>query len=184
MHVHSLLGTELILGGARSGKSSLAEQLADQSGLVVKFVATASACDNEMAERILRHQQQRPSQWVLIEEPYDLANIIREHSNNQTCLLIDCLTLWLNNYLFQPIGNQSWKQAKADFLQAISEAEGRIILVSNEVGQGIVPLGEVSRRFVDESGWLHQEIAKQSVRVIFVTAGIPQVLKGPTLSVL
>ena len=183
MHVKPLVGTELILGGARSGKSRLAEQLAEQSGLIVKYVATATACDNEMAERILSHKQQRPSQWMLIEEPYNLANIIREHSNNQTCLLIDCLTLWLNNCLFQPIGNHSWQQAKADFLHAISEAEGHIILVSNEVGQGIVPLGEVSRQFVDESGWLHQAIAKQSARVIFVTAGIPQVLKGPTLSV-
>ncbi|MCG3864767.1 MULTISPECIES: bifunctional adenosylcobinamide kinase/adenosylcobinamide-phosphate guanylyltransferase [unclassified Photobacterium] len=182
MYEYPFEGTELILGGARSGKSCLAEQLAEQSGLIVKYIATATTCDSEMAERIQRHQQQRPSQWMLIEEPYDLATVIREHGNNQTCLLIDCLTLWLNNCLFQPIGHYSWEDAKAEFLQAISQAKGRIILVSNEVGQGIVPLGEVSRRFVDESGWLHQAIAKQSARVIFVTAGIPQVLKGPTLS--
>ncbi|WP_318416011.1 bifunctional adenosylcobinamide kinase/adenosylcobinamide-phosphate guanylyltransferase [Photobacterium leiognathi] len=181
MSENTFIGTELILGGARSGKSRLAESLADGSGLVVKYIATATACDGEMVDRIERHQQQRPSHWQLIEEPYYLAEVIQQHSNKNTCLLVDCLTLWLNNFLFQPLDNYSWQQAKTEFLEAITQAEGRIILVSNEVGQGIVPLGELSRRFVDESGWLHQAIAQQCPRVVFVTAGLPQVLKGPSL---
>ncbi|PSV21873.1 bifunctional adenosylcobinamide kinase/adenosylcobinamide-phosphate guanylyltransferase [Photobacterium leiognathi subsp. mandapamensis] len=181
MSKNTFVGSELILGGARSGKSRLAETLAQESGLQVKYIATATPCDDEMSERIERHQRQRPAHWQLIEEPYYLADVIRQHSNKETCLLVDCLTLWLNNFLFQPLDNYSWQQAKTDFLETLAEAEGRIILVSNEVGQGIVPLGELSRRFVDESGWLHQAIAQQCSRVVFVTAGLPQVLKGPSL---
>lgn len=176
------LGTELILGGARSGKSRLAESLAAESQLKVIYVATATAGDEEMAARIARHRSQRPEHWELIEEPRHLAEVIRKHSQADHCLLIDCLTLWLSNCLFGPESTlSSWQQEKDDLLAALSEAQGRIILVSNEVGQGIVPMGEVSRRFVDESGWLHQAIARQAGRVVFVTAGIPQVLKGPSL---
>lgn len=176
------LGKELILGGARSGKSSLAESLADKSGLDVIYVATATAGDDEMVERIARHQEQRPSQWHLVEEPLNLAEVIRKNSRENNCLLIDCLTLWLTNCLFGDEANETdWLSRKNDFLQALLAAPGRIIMVSNEVGQGIVPMGEISRRFVDESGWLHQAIAKQSERVVFVTAGIPLVLKGPKL---
>ncbi|MGF1731630.1 bifunctional adenosylcobinamide kinase/adenosylcobinamide-phosphate guanylyltransferase [Photobacterium kasasachensis] len=176
------IGTELILGGARSGKSSLAETLATESGLKVVYIATATAGDDEMAARIARHKTQRPQHWQLVEEPRDLASVIREYSKPSYCLLIDCLTLWLTNCLFDPKVNQHpWQERKQTFLHALSEAKGRIILVSNEVGQGVVPMGEVSRLFVDESGWLHQAIAKQAGRVVFVTAGIPQVLKGPAL---
>jgi adenosylcobinamide kinase/adenosylcobinamide-phosphate guanylyltransferase len=183
-------GIELILGGARSGKSSLAEALAESSGLAVTYVATATAGDDEMIARIQQHKEQRPHQWPVIEEPLCLAEVIRTHSKKGTCLLIDCLTLWLTNCLFGTVEQPEhsdhhktvgWSDRKADFLKALIEAEGRVILVSNEVGQGIVPLGEVSRRFVDESGWLHQAIAKQAERVVFVTAGLPQVLKGPAL---
>jgi len=176
------LGAELILGGARSGKSSLAESLAIKSNLDVIYVATATAGDDEMVARIARHKTQRPQHWLLVEEPLDLAGVIRQYSRPNGCLLIDCLTLWLTNCLFSPEATAaSWQRQKQDFLQALSEAQGRIIMVSNEVGQGIVPMGEVSRRFVDESGWLHQAIAKKVERVIFVTAGIPLVLKGPAL---
>ncbi|UXI04173.1 bifunctional adenosylcobinamide kinase/adenosylcobinamide-phosphate guanylyltransferase [Photobacterium sp. TY1-4] len=173
-------GTELILGGARSGKSNLAEQLAAASGLDVIYVATATAGDEEMAERIARHQIQRPAAWQVVEEPEDLAGVVQRYSRKGTCLLIDCLTLWLTNCLCgEEATHEHWQQHKDDFLTALLHAEGRIILVSNEVGQGIVPMGELSRRFVDESGWLHQAIARQAERVVFVTAGIPQVLKGP-----
>lgn len=176
------IGTELILGGARSGKSSLAETLATESELKVVYIATATAGDGEMAARIARHKTQRPQHWLLVEEPRDLAAVIREYSKPGYCLLVDCLTLWLTNCLFDPkVNHHPWQDRKQAFLQALSEAKGRIILVSNEVGQGVVPMGEVSRQFVDESGWLHQAIAKQAERVVFVTAGIPQVLKGPAL---
>lgn len=176
------IGAELILGGARSGKSSLAETLAIESSLDVVYVATATAGDDEMVARIARHKTQRPQHWSLVEEPVNLAAVIRSHSKADSCLLIDCLTLWLTNCLFAPgATSHSWHQQKQELLQALSQAKGRIIMVSNEVGQGIVPMGEVSRQFVDESGWLHQAIAKQVERVVFVTAGLPQVLKGPAL---
>jgi len=180
--VAGFIGTELILGGARSGKSNLAETLAIESGMDVVYVATATAGDAEMAARIARHKMQRPQHWQLVEEPLELAAVIRSHNEPNHCLLIDCLTLWLTNCLFGPSAtSQSWLEQKQDLLQALSEAKGRIILVSNEVGQGVVPMGEITRQFVDESGWLHQAIAKQAERVVFVTAGIPQVLKGPAL---
>ena len=135
-----------------------------------------------MAARIAYHKIQRPQHWQVIEEPLNLADVIRQNSQPEHCLLIDCLTLWLTNCLYSSEAtSSSWQQQKSDFLAALSQAQGRIIMVSNEVGQGIVPMGELSRRFVDESGWLHQAIARQAERVVFVTAGIPQVLKGPAL---
>jgi adenosylcobinamide kinase/adenosylcobinamide-phosphate guanylyltransferase len=168
---------ELILGGARSGKSSYAEARALDSGLTVKYIATATVHDEEMAQRVLHHQQQRPAHWQVIEEPLALAEVIRCHSAPDTCLLVDCLTLWLSNSLFGE-HDLIWAEAKAQLLDALKQVQGPVILVSNEVGQGIVPVGEMSRRFVDEAGWLHQAIARQADRVVFVTAGLPQLLKG------
>ncbi|MDV5167686.1 bifunctional adenosylcobinamide kinase/adenosylcobinamide-phosphate guanylyltransferase [Photobacterium rosenbergii] len=170
--------TEFVLGGARSGKSSYAESLAQASGKAIVYVATATGGDVEMAERIERHQKDRPNSWRVIEEPLALAKVITELSTKENCLLVDCLTLWLTNCLFNQDYAIDWQQQKGEFLAALKQAPGEIILVSNEVGQGIVPMGEMSRRFVDESGWLHQAIAKQVEKVTFVTAGIPQHLKG------
>lgn len=167
---------ELILGGARSGKSGFAEQCAKNSGLSVTYIATATSLDDEMARRIKHHQQQRPSHWQLIEEPLALAQVIKTHSTADSCLIIDCLTLWLTNCLFGE-HDIDWQTAKADLFDALSQAQGQVILVSNEVGLGIIPMGEVSRRFVDEAGWLHQELAQQANKVTFVIAGLPQVLK-------
>ncbi len=168
---------ELILGGARSGKSSYAEARAQNSGLTVKYIATATVYDEEMTQRVLHHQQQRPAHWQVIEEPLALAEVIRGHSDPDTCLLVDCLTLWLSNSLFGE-HDLIWAEAKAQLLDALKQVQGPVILVSNEVGQGIVPMGDMSRRFVDEAGWLHQAIARQADRVVFVTAGLPQLLKG------
>ncbi|MGF1682421.1 bifunctional adenosylcobinamide kinase/adenosylcobinamide-phosphate guanylyltransferase [Photobacterium minamisatsumaniensis] len=169
--------TELVLGGARSGKSRLAESSASQSGKTVIYIATATAGDDEMAARIERHRQDRPNEWLVVEEPFDLADVILRYSKPEHCLLVDCLTLWLTNCLFNDDGKIDWQQQKENLLAALASAEGHIILVSNEVGQGIVPMGEMSRRFVDESGWLHQAIAQQVDKVTFVTAGLPQILK-------
>lgn len=168
---------EFILGGARSGKSSYAERRAKESGLTVKYIATATVDDDEMAQRVIHHQQQRPAHWPVIEEPLALAEAIRCHSIPGSCLLVDCLTLWLTNCLFGE-HDLVWSDAKEQLLEALDQAQGQVILVSNEVGQGIVPMGEMSRRFVDEAGWLHQAIAKQADRVVFVMAGLPQILKG------
>ncbi len=166
---------ELILGGARSGKSALAEQRAAASGLTITYIATAQALDEEMAARIEHHQQQRPDHWQLVEEPLELAAVLKQHAAPDRCLLVDCLTLWLNNLLAD---DSTFERYRREFLELLPQLPGEIILVSNEVGLGIVPLGELSRRFCDESGRLHQAVAARCERVTFVTAGLPMTLKG------
>lgn len=170
-----------ILGGARSGKSQLAERLALDSCLQVHYIATAEIKDSEMASRITQHQNNRPTHWLLTEEPLNLAHAIDAAMDSDTCVIVDCLTLWLSNWLCaKPI--QQWQHQKQMVLASIKKAidnNCKLILVSNEVGHGIVPLGELSRHFVDESGWLHQEIAKLADQVDFVMAGLPLTLKHP-----
>lgn len=179
---------QLVLGGARSGKSSLAEQYAVASNLPVTYIATAQALDTEMIDRISRHQQQRPQHWRLIESPLMLADaiasIIKETCGvNQggQCILVDCLTLWLSNCLCQK-DKEYWQAQKQQLLTLLADIEQyknvHIILVSNEVGHGIVPMGDLSREFVDQSGWLHQAIAELATGVEFVMAGLPLTLKA------
>jgi len=168
----------LILGGARSGKSALAERLAEESGLAVTYVATATAGDGEMAERIAHHRSRRPGAWALAEEPTALACCLKRHAGPDRCLLVDCLTLWLTNILGD---EETFQRERAALLEIFPGLPGRIILVSNEVGMGIVPLGELSRRFVDEAGRLHQELARRCDQVVFVAAGLPLVMKGNSL---
>jgi len=169
---------ELILGGSRSGKSSLAEQRAAESGLAVTYLATASAGDAEMAARIAQHQARRPSHWNIVEEPVRLAHALQRYATPDHCMLVDCLTLWLTNLLCAN-DESLFQRERAAFLQALPGLPGRIILVSNEVGMGIVPLGELSRRFADEAGWLNQEVAKICPRVTLMVAGLPYPLKQP-----
>lgn len=182
----------LILGGARSGKSRLAEKLAQQSNYDVIYIATASAGDSEMAERILHHKKQRPDNWRVIETELQLGHTIQRlnqlDNSHELCLLVDCLTLWLTNCLCKPTGNEltamtenlrCWSKEKNAFIDAVKEFKGRIILVSNEVGHGIVPMGQLSREFVDQSGWLHQELAELATHVDFVIAGLPLTMKSP-----
>lgn len=167
---------ELFLGGARSGKSALAEQRAVDSGLPVTYIATARALDREMADRIAHHQARRPAQWLLVEEPLALADTLVAEAREDRCLLVDCLTLWVSNLLCleQPERLQQELDQLDDVLPSLP---GRIILVGNEVGLGIVPLGELSRAFQDHNGWLHQRLAKTCDRVILAVAGLPQLLK-------
>ena len=167
---------ELILGGARSGKSALAEQYAGDSGLDVVYIATAEALDDEMAARIVHHRERRPEHWHAIEEPLQLAAMLQQQAEESRCLLVDCLTLWLSNLL--AAGDEVFERERTALLQALPKLPGRVIFVSNEVGLGIVPLGELTRRFCDESGRLHQAVAAECERVTFVTAGLPMVLKG------
>ena len=171
---------ELILGGARSGKSRLAERLALESGLAVTYIATAHAGDGEMGARIAHHQSRRPADWALLEEPIQLMQALSDHAAENRCLLVDCLTLWLTNLLCLDEGAQLAGQRDA-LLQRIGELPGHIILVSNETGLGVVPLGELTRRYVDEAGWLHQALAERAQRVTFCVAGLPMVLKGEPL---
>lgn len=169
---------ELILGGARSGKSALAERLAMESGLDVVYIATATAGDAEMAGRIAHHRERRPGGWGLVEEPRHLAAALQGAAASNRCLLVDCLTLWLNNVIADEALYQRERSALLDTLPGLP---GRVILVSNEVGMGIVPLGELTRRYCDEAGRLHQELAQIYDRVIFVAAGLPLILKGKSL---
>lgn len=171
---------ELILGGARSGKSRLAERLASDSGLAVTYIATSQPLDGEMSERIAHHRARRPREWALVEEPLALARVLREHASDDHCLLVDCLTLWLTNLLM--LGDEVRLAAERDALLAcLAELPGRVLLVSNETGLGVVPLGELSRRYVDEAGWLHQALAERCERVVFTVAGLPMVLKGEAI---
>lgn len=167
---------ELILGGARSGKSTLAEQRAHSNGLSVVYLATATAGDAEMARRITHHQAHRPQSWQLVEEPIHLAHALMTHTSEDHCVLVECLTLWLTNLL--TVGETSMQQEQTALLEVLPTLPGKIILVSNEVGMGVVPTGELSRRFIDEAGRLHQQLAAICDRVTLVVAGLEQRLKG------
>jgi len=172
------MSIELILGGARSGKSALALQRAQASGKAVTFIATASAGDAEMTARIKRHRAERPTHWALVEEPIALAKVLQQHAAPQHCLLVDCLTLWLSNLSGnEGFDNQQFINQRDALLQTLPQLPGELIMVSNEVGLGIIPLGEISRRFVDEAGRLHQQLATLCNRVTFVAAGLPLTLK-------
>jgi adenosylcobinamide kinase/adenosylcobinamide-phosphate guanylyltransferase len=174
--------THLVLGGARSGKSRYAEQAAHaafvqttklkQINRSLIYLATATAGDDEMKSRITHHQQRRGPEWQLFEEPLDLAQVV-DNATSETTILIDCLTLWLSNCLH----NDCWPELRTKFLTSLEHSSGNIIMVSNEVGSGIVPMGELSRQFVDESGWLHQQIAKIASDVTLVVAGLEMPLK-------
>jgi adenosylcobinamide kinase / adenosylcobinamide-phosphate guanylyltransferase len=166
----------LILGGARSGKSALAERLAGDSGDVV-YIATAQSGDEEMAARIAHHRERRPSSWRSVEEPIHLAAVLRENASPGRCVLVDCLTLWLSNLLGDP-GEQHFERERHQLLDTLPTLPGEVVMVSNEVGLGVVPMGALTRRFVDEAGRLHQSIAALSERVVFVAAGLPLVMKG------
>jgi adenosylcobinamide kinase/adenosylcobinamide-phosphate guanylyltransferase len=170
---------ELVLGGARSGKSSYAEGVAKSSGKAVVYIATSEVRDDEMAKRVEMHKAQRPSDWLVVEEPLALSQALKAYSREENCILVDCLTLWLSNCLFGE-SDIRWSDYKAELLETLNALPGQIVLVSNEVGCGVVPMGEMSRRFVDEAGWLHQAIAAQSERVTLVTAGLPLSLKDTT----
>lgn len=167
----------LVLGGARSGKSRFAESLAERNNPDVVYIATAQAQDGEMQKRIVQHQQQRPNTWQTVEEPLALAHVIERYSQANNVILVDCLTLWLSNLLCLD-DETRLQQEKEQLISCFSTIKGQLILVSNEVGLGIIPMGELSRRYVDEAGHLHQAIAAQADNVVLVTAGLPQVLKG------
>ena len=184
---------ELIFGGARSGKSLLAEQRALASGLHVVYLATAQAGDGEMVRRIAHHRERRPADWGCAEENLLLAAKLNEQAAPDTCILVDCLTLWLSNLLF---AGQAATQAEAGLaidcpvfrnetdalIDVLPHLPGHIILVSNEVGWGIVPMHPVSRLFADEQGRLNQRVAAVCDQVTLVAAGLPLLLKAAALA--
>ncbi len=167
----------LILGGVRSGKSRLAERLALESGRPVTYIATATAGDAEMATRIAAHRVRRPADWTVIETPFALATTVQEHARSGGCLIVDCLTLWLTNLLLAG-DDQALDRERQTLLDALDDLPGDIVMVGNETGMGIVPLGELTRRYCDAAGRLHQDVAGRCDRVLLTVAGLPLVLKG------
>ena len=170
----------LIVGGVRSGKSRLAERLALASGREVVYVATALAGDEEMARRIDSHRTRRPRDWMVVEEPLALGRVLRDSAKPGRVLLVDCLTLWLTNLLTH-VDASRLERERISLLEVLPRLAGDILLVSNETNMGIIPLGEISRRYCDEAGLLHQALAVSCDRVVLTIAGLPQVLKGPSL---
>jgi adenosylcobinamide kinase/adenosylcobinamide-phosphate guanylyltransferase len=180
--------SELIIGGARSGKSALAQKRARESGLAVVVFATARAEDAEMARRVARHREQRPAHWTSIEEPVHLAAALSRHAAADTFLLVDCLTLWLSNLFFagraaaqaeagEPIDCPLLTDETTALLECIPRLPGRLIVVSNEVGCGIIPINAIARAFADEQGRLNQKVAAACDRVTLSAAGLPLELK-------
>lgn len=182
----------LILGGARSGKSCFAEQAAKQEhqALLMRlpqaqlnYVATAIAFDDEMQARIAHHQQQRTSEWQEHECPEQLPELIATFSAHDV-VLVDCLTLWLNNVIYnhgQQAHEAEIKKRVEQLCFAVEQTPATLVIVANEVGLGVIPMGEVSRLFVDNAGWLNQALAKLATRVSFIAAGLPIVLKDIVL---
>lgn len=169
------MGLTFVLGGARSGKTAHALGLALERPAARRvMIATAEALDGEMADRIARHQAERGADWETVEAPRALSEAVRGLSADDVAV-IDCLTLWITNLMMDEaeIG-----PAVADLVAALSESPAELVVISNEVGQGIVPDNALARRFRDEAGWAHQAVAKAAHRVVFVTAGLAQVLKG------
>ena len=167
----------LILGGVRSGKSRLAERLATESQWPVIYIATATIADEEMRARIAAHRVRRPDHWQVIEEPLALASVLNQYAKTDHCVLVDCLTLWLTNLLMHADASR-FESERSAFLNVLPHLTGKLILVSNETNMGIIPLGELSRRYCDEAGKLHQEIAQYCDQVVLTVAGLPLMLKG------
>ena len=171
----------LILGGARSGKSSYAEKLASETGLPVTYIATAQVYDDEFRARVQHHKDKRPKNWQLIETPHYLSAALQANNHAGAVSIIDCLTLWLAQCICPecaPPKGVDWARERAAFLELLPKLQGEIILVSNEVGMGIVPLGEINRQFQDEQGRLNQAVAAIADSVSFIAAGLPIKLKG------
>ena len=167
----------LVLGGIRSGKTGFAEAQALAQKQPVVYVATATAGDAEMANRISRHQAIRPASWGVVEEPLNLAQVLSEHGQQSPapCLLIDCMSLWISNLLHAGIEHlQAQKEA---FLEQVEGYPGSLIIVSNETGLGTIGMDPLTRQFCDELGWLNQALAQRCHKVVMVLAGLPLTLK-------
>ena len=177
---------ELVLGGARSGKSRYAQSvvsklesdMGNSANKRVFYVATASNTDAEMASRIEQHQSDRPSHWLLEEHHVGLPETIHHlGADPEHILLVDCLTLWLNNEMYHH-PDRDFLQLKSSLINALTTAKGQVVMVSNEVGMGVIPIGAVTRRFVDWQGWLNQAVADCAHKVTFVAAGLPLTMKS------
>lgn len=164
-----------ILGGARSGKSRFAEELAGKAGGRLHYIATGRAWDEEMRDRISHHQERRGGEWTTHEAPVDIAAILLRLDDPENVVLIDCLTLWVTNLMME---NADMEAAFTGLETVVASTRARLILVSNEVGLGIVPENRMAREFRDHAGRLHQRIAAITSEVYFVAAGLPLKMKG------
>ena len=164
----------LVLGGARSGKSVYAERLVDQSDLAPVYLATARAGDEEMALRIAQHRTRRGANWITIEEPVELAVRLAETSTAKNAILVDCLTLWLSNLYGMKCDIEAEIEDLATALRTVS---GPVVLVSNELGLGLVPENALARAFRDHHGRMNQRVAQLADHVVFMVAGLPTDLK-------
>jgi len=173
--------TTLIIGGCRSGKSSMAIDLANKYGASEKkiFIATCVPLDTEMQDRVQKHKDERDNLWQTLEIPVNLSQAIRENSPNADIILIDCITLWINNLLMGTCDNKTISDNIQDLVCALDAACCPVIMVSNEVGAGIVPENALARLFRDYAGFANQQIAKQARTVIWMVAGIPVTIKAP-----
>jgi adenosylcobinamide kinase / adenosylcobinamide-phosphate guanylyltransferase len=165
----------LVLGGARSGKSRFAQKLAERASAVA-FVATAKAVDDEMRDKIRRHQQQRPTHWRTVEEPLELGRVVIECAPHCDILLVDCLTLFVANVL--EAGPEMLDARIDSLVDALRNVQSSVVLVSNEVGSGVVPAYPLGRQFRELLGEVNQRVASVADNVLFMVAGLPLALKG------
>jgi adenosylcobinamide kinase/adenosylcobinamide-phosphate guanylyltransferase len=169
----------LIVGGVRSGKSRYAEQLAASHDGPISVIVTAAAGDEEMVARIASHRARRPGHWRVREEPIALGRALLEVASPGSVVIVDCLTLWLTNIMMQSDDGLLERESHA-LLAAVQSAPGVVILVSNDVGSGIIPVNELARRFADVTGSLHQRVAQACDRVVWMMAGLPLTVKPPS----
>jgi adenosylcobinamide kinase/adenosylcobinamide-phosphate guanylyltransferase len=167
--------TTFVLGGARSGKSRFAEQLIADSGLERHYIATGRAWDDEMRARIAAHRNDRGPSWTTHEEPLQLVECLSAADGEGRAILVDCLTLWVTNLM---MGERDMAAESAALAAWLPKARARLVLVSNEVGLGIVPENRMARDFRDHAGRLHQMIAAAAADVYFIAAGLPLKMKG------
>ena len=167
----------LITGGCRSGKSryalKIAKNIAENNKI---FIATCVAYDDEMKQRILRHKKERDNSWKTIEEPYSISKAIK-NNKSKSVIVVDCLTLWVNNLLFKHMDEDNIINKVKELIKVLNESSCPVILVTNEVGSGIVPENDLSRRFRDIAGFANQKIANCADKVYLMVAGIPLTVK-------
>ncbi|MBL4801507.1 MAG: bifunctional adenosylcobinamide kinase/adenosylcobinamide-phosphate guanylyltransferase [Emcibacter sp.] len=174
-----LKGVSLIIGGARSGKSRYGESLALTLHKTPLYIATAEIHDTEMQQRIDLHKESRDQAWTICEEPIDIAAVIADHALPDHTILLDCLTLWLSNLMGR---NMDIDKEITSLCQILEKYPGNIILISNEVGQGIVPNNALARQFRDHAGRLNQAIAQIADNVIHMVAGLPMIAKKNSIA--
>ena len=179
MGTETLKEITFVIGGCRSGKSTYARQTAEKVPAEQKiFIATCVPQDDEMKRRVARHQKERSQNWVTVEAPLDLPEAILQNSRRGDVILVDCLTLWVSNLLIETGDEKKTEDTISQLIEVLEKAICPIVLVSNEVGTGIVPENQLARQFRDITGWVNQAVARCANKVVWMVAGIPVTVKG------